>query len=397
MVATSQEIALNIRTKVFGQQDVKALTATLTELRQIQMSQADVQKRVTAQTKLQTQQLSMSNQVLRAKVNLDDQTVRRLAAQQNIEQNLTRQFQNRLAVEREAIMLRQVAVQSGMKLSVENATLMATQNQKIIAAEEAATAAIRMKQRALMQVSISLFVMNISANQLVSSLKPLVKGNEAASQALTDFQGVLNLTLGPLQAYLALLQISNALHLEMKQTVTALGFALAAVMLFFVAVRQNSPAIRAALGAMSGALLALTLHSYQAALAQSVLGGAIQTAVAAVGGPVAFGIALAVAGAGLAFVIGQIAKAKSAQTRVGQMKRITRGGLAEVHEGEIFRPAAGEGGVGDMGVGGDITIFLPEGYQGSVSQSRFFAREVNRLVRTGQSSLKVKRKVVPSG
>lgn len=393
---TANEIAIRIIAKTIGTRDILEMRDTLNALNRATLKQAEVRNIVAEQTKLETRELSLSNQVLKAKANLDNKSIRRLAAQKNIQEDNTRKFQNRVSIEQDARRIRRLAVEEGMVLTKQEATLIATQNQKIVAAENAATAAIRLKQRALMQVSISLFVMNISANQLVSSLKPLVKGNEAASQALTDFQGVLNLTLGPLQAYLALLQITNALQMQMSQTVGLLAGGLAAVMLMFIAIRQNSPAVRAALGAISGALIALTIHAYQAALAKTMFAGALQTAVSALGGPVGFAIGLVAAGAGLAVMLGFIARAKSAQTRVGQMKQITRGGLAEVHEGEIFRPAAGEGGAGGMG-GGDITIFLPEGYSGTVSQSRFFAREVDRLVRTGQSSLKIKRKVVTSG
>lgn len=392
-VTKAEEIAIRIFAQVKGQEKLTALGKSISEINR-QLKDSERFKIIaTRQIKDETAALKESNGIMKARVQMNKTDFRRLAVQKNIQEDNTHLFKNRMVIEQDALRFQTLAKNTGMKLSITEARVVAEQNMKIVAAEEAATIATRNKARALMQVSISLFVMNISANQLVSSLKPLVKNNEMATQALTDFQAILNLTLGPLQAYLALLQITNAMQMQMTQTVGMLALALGAMMIMFIAIRQESPAIRAALGAISGALIAVTVLAYQAALAKTMFAGAVQLAIASMGGPVGFAIGLAAAGAGLAVMIGFIAKAKSAQTRVGQMKLVSRSGLAEIHEGEeISRPRMGDRGVREGG--GEITIFLPESFRGTMSQSRFFAEEVNRLVRSGRGTVKVKRVVV---
>lgn len=390
-----QPIEVRIQNRVFGQESIRELEQALTRLQKTARQQSEVQKLVIAQTRLDTEALRQSNQVLEAKVNLADEDVRALAIQKNREEDFNKTIKNRMAVEQESIRLQTAGTELGIRLSDKEARAFAAANISERAQIEATAQALRIKRRALMQVSISLFVMNISANQLVSSIKPLVKGNEAATQAINDFQAMLNLALGPMQFYLALLQIQEALQIKAAASAKLFGAALGAAFFFLLAIRQESPAIRAALGAIAGAMAAMAVVSFASAMANTILAGTLSTLVSAVGGPIGLAIGLAAAGAAIAVVGGWIARAKSAQTQPGQMKRFTRGGLAEVHEGEIFRPtgAMDREGAGAMAAG-QIQIFLPNTYRGTVSQSKFFAQEVNRLVTTGQATVTIRKGAV---
>jgi hypothetical protein len=390
-----QPIEVRIENRVFGQESIKQLEQALVRLKNAAREQTEVQKLVVAQTRLDTEALRQSNQVLEAKVNLADEDVRALAFQKNREEDFSKTIKDRMAVEQESIRVQQAGTELGIKLSDKEARAFAKANIEERAQIQATEQALRAKRRALMQVSISLFVMNISANQLVSAIKPLVKGNEAATQAITDFQAMLNLALGPMQFYLALLQIQEALQIKAAASAKLFGAALGAAFFLLLAIRQKSPAIRAALGAIAGAMAAMAVVSFSTALANTILAGTLSTLVSAVGGPIGLAIGLAAAGAAIAVVGGWIAQAKSAQTQPGQMKRFTRGGLAEVHEGEIFRPtgAMDREGAGGMGAG-QIQIFLPNTYRGTVSQSKYFAQEVNRLVTTGQATVTIRKGAV---
>jgi len=390
-----QPIEIRIENKVFGQESIRELEQALVRLQNSARKQSEVKKLVIAQTRLETETLKQSNQVLKARANLGAGDVKRLATQMNIQENFQNQIQQRMKTEQDALRFQEIAKTEGMKLSIKEARVIAQANQQIVAAEEAAAQALRIKRRALMQVSISLFVMNISANQLVSAIKPLVKGNEAATQAITDFQAMLNLALGPMQFYLALLQIQEALQIKAAASAKLFGAALGAAFFFLVAFRRESPAIRAALGAVAGAMAAMAVVSFATAMANTILAGSLSTLISAAGGPIGLAIGLAAAGAAIAVVGGWIAKAKSAQTQPGQMKRFTKGGLAEVHEGEIFRPTGAMDREGAAGMGaGQTIIYLPNTYRGTVSQSKFFAQEVNRLVTTGQATITIRKGAV---
>jgi hypothetical protein len=366
---------LDILATTSGGQAITKLETQLGNITRLTTNMNQANEVAQIQNRIEINQLARRNQLLIAKTNLSNREITTLAAQTNLNENLNATIQQRMSVEQEALRLRQLLGREGIRISLEEARVATTTNQQIIASEQMLEQQLRAKRRALMQVSISLFVMNISANQLVSALKPLVKENEAATQSLNDFSALLNLSLGPMQLFLALLQIQAALQISVAESATIMGAAMGAAFFFLLAFRQEAPVIRAALAGVAGVMAAFAIVSAQAALANTVLAGSLATLVSAVGGPVGLAIGLAATGAAVAFITGLL---PSGQTLTDQQKRVKRSGIAEIHEGEVIsRPGRGFAGAGFR----DIIIQMPPGSRATpeegASLARGFVKELN--------------------
>ena len=389
-----QPIEIRIQNRVFGQESIKQLEDALTRLKNTARAQNDVQKLVTAQTRFDTEALRQSNQVLKAKVNLSDDDVRALALQKNRAQDLNKTIKSRMAVEQESIRVQEASTKKGIALSDEQSRVIAANNIKEAAAIKQTEIALKAKRRALMQVSISMFVMNISVGQLLSSILPLVKGNEEATKALKGYQAVIMLSLGPMQAYMALKMIQINLEKQHAAAVMGVVAGMSAAYFWYAALTTKSKELRIVMSALAAVMTVLAarqaivaITAWQAAVAEATA----KSIFGDLSGWVKIGIGLAIA-AGVGAAIGALLP--SAQTEPGQMRRFTKGGLAEVHEGEIWRPAGAMGAAGADGMGaGQTIIYLPNTYRGTVSQSKFFAKEIDRLISTGQASISIKKVV----
>lgn len=386
-------VEIDIRTKVTGLAEVKALETALSKLQQKARGITDVQERVTAKTKLDTEIMKQNNRVLLAKTEMTKDVRRALAKQQVIQEDLTKTFSHQMNVERRAFRINQANIKEGMKSNIVSARVAAETAIQEEAAYKKSEIALKAKRRALMQVSISMFVFNISVGQMVSSLLPLVKGSEEATKALKGYQAILMLSMGPMQAYMAIKMIQINLERQHQAAVFGVVAAMSAAYFWYAMLTTKSKEMKIILGALAGVMTALAarqafvaITAWQAAVAQAT-GRAV---IGDVSGWVKIGVGLGIA-AGVGATIGGLLP--TGQTRVGQRKRVGRGGLAELHEGEeISRPRMGTRGIGEGG--GDTIIYLPESYRGTVSQSRFFAEEVNRLLKSGQGTVKMKRVVV---
>ena len=387
-------VEINIRTKVQGLAEVKALETALAKLKSQVMAQGEVKKRVTAQTKLDTEIMKQNNQVLLAKTKMTSGVRAALAKQQVIQEDLTKQHAHQMDVERRAFRINQANIKTGMKSNIVAARVAAESAIVEEAAYKKSEMALKAKRRALMQVSISMFVFNISVGQMVSSLLPLVKGNEEATRALKGYQAVLMMSMGPMQAYMAIKMIQINLEKQHQAAVFGVVAAMSAAYFWYAMLTTKSRELKIIMGALAGimtllaarqALVAIT--AWQATVAQAT-GRAV---IGDLSGWMKVGIGLGIA-AGVGAAIGALLP--TGQTRVGQRKRVGRGGVAELHEGEeIVRHPMGAAGVGAMG-GGDTNIYLPESYTGTISQSRYLARLIQRLKMSGQGTVKVKRLVV---
>lgn len=391
-MVTARDIQINIRNKVFGAEEVRSLEAALRRLKNEQLDMNKIQRRVAAQAGIETETLRRSNAMLQARTQLSNQSIRALAMQRNTEENLRFQIDQRMQTEQDAIRFQEMFAREGIMLSNEQARVVAQNNAMIVAAEQEAEMAIRAKRRAMMQASISLFVLNISVNQLVGALKPLVKGNEAATNAVNDMAAVLNIAIAPMQAFMSIQQLMINLNISLAQSFKMVGSALLAAFVLMQAVRAESAAMRAVFSILTGVIATYAVVQFTSAMMTFLNASAQATLQAVMGNPLGL-VALAAGISAGVFALATFAGDRpSAQTRAGQRKRVSRSGLAEIHEGEeIVREPMGEGGVGRRG---DITIVLPESYRGTISQSRFLAKEVQRLVNSGQGSIKVKRVVV---
>jgi len=260
-------------------------------------------------------------------------------------------------------------------------------NMQIIKAEEAAAQALQMKRRALMQASISMFVLNISVGQLANSLKPLVANNEEATKVLDQFQAMLQLTLGPMQAFMALQSIHINLSNQQKVAMLGVVAAMGAAFFWYAAITAKSREMKIVLGALAGAMTFLAVRQAWVAISawQAAIATAAQQGVSTFGASLAISAPIIAGGLATAALVGGAIGAllPTAQTEPGQRRRIDRTGLAVVHAGEIMRPT----GADEEGRGiGNVTVILPRTYRGTVSESKFFAKETVRQLRAGQGA-----------
>jgi len=375
---------ITIRLQIKGKTELQRLNSEIAQLNKMLKKQTTISKIADRQQQVYAKRLKLSNAILKEKINGDQQHFKDIAKELNLQQDLNEIYEGKIEVERRVLRAKEDAARKGIAFNEESARRTIEAQVKEEMAYKRVQEAINAKRKALMQTSISLFVLNISANQLVSSLKPLVKENEAATKALEDMQAMLNLTLGPLQFYLALLQIQEALQLKAATTAKLFGTAMAGTFLMMMAIRQEAPALRAALGAISGALLALSIMNFMNALSEQIKAGAILTSIMTrMGGPVGFIAGMAMAGAGIALVTGWISKAKSSyETPLGGMKRVGRTGLAMVHEGEIFgRPSM------SMTSNNSMTMNLYFGPGTSRDDADYISQTVYRAVARGRGSM----------
>jgi len=375
---------ITIRLQIKGKTELQRLNSEIAQLNKMLKKQTTISKIADRQQQVYAKRLKLSNAILKEKINGDQQHFKDIAKELNLQQDLNEIYEGKIEVERRVLRAKEDAARKGIAFNEESARRTIEAQVKEEMAYKRVQEAINAKRKALMQTSISLFVLNISANQLVSSLKPLVKENEAATKALEDMQAMLNLTLGPLQFYLALLQIQEALQLKAATTAKLFGTAMAGTFLMMMAIRQEAPALRAALGAISGALLALSIMNFMNALSEQIKAGAILTSIMTrMGGPVGFIAGMAMAGAGIALVTGWISKAKSSyETPLGGMKRVGRTGLAMVHEGEIFgRPSM------SMTSNNSMTMNLYFGPGTSRDDADYISQAVYRAVVRGRGSM----------
>lgn len=370
-MASSQGATIAIGATVTGSQTIADLETKLDSIVRKTITMNEANKIAELQNRIAITNLARTNQLLIAKTNLSQRDITMMAAQRNLNENLTHSINNRMMVEQEALRLKRMFGQEGIRISMDEARVATVANQQIIASEQALEAQLKLKRRALMQASISMFVMNISVNQLVTALKPLFKGNEAATEGIKNFQAALNLSLGPMQAFMAMQMLIMNTSLTLTGAIKLLGSALAFSFGLMGALTTRSTELRLAFSALAGVGAVLAATQFLTAVATFSTAGAFATLLAVIGNP--FGmLALALGVGATAFAVGSVLSNKpKAQTLTGQMKRVRTGGAAELDPGEIvMRPSAG------MGMGGSPTIHMhfPAGTQATPSEARRFGK-----------------------
>jgi len=388
---------LDIISRVQGQEQASNLGATLQQLNFQVITMNQAQQQAIDQTRTQIAQLTEQNMLLQAQLEVDQALVTNLAFEMNLNEDLMFQNQQRLQQEQDALRFKQMFAEQGIQISMEEARATAMANQQIMASEAEVLAALQRKRRALMQVSISLFVMNISANQLVSSLKPLVKNSEEATQMINNFQTMLNIALGPMQFYLALLQITEALQLRVAQTAKLMGTAMAGAFFWMAALTSKSQEFRIVAGAVAGVLTALAIRHFLSATAAVIQAGALATLQAVVGSPRGFLMltaGLALTGLAVGALSGIIAQA---QVLPGRQKRVREGGLAILDtEERVVRDSKTQM-MGFGGRGEEIHIHLHKGTRYTPTEGQRLARDYQRARNMGQGKKTTQRVVVNNG
>lgn len=372
---------LNISVTVTGADQLSKLREHTDALNASLKDTKHIKDMAGAQAKNEIAQLSVNNKLLGYKYKLGSRDLGMLARRMNINEDLTKQSQHNLAVERGAERLKAQAKKDNMTLSIKEARVVSAANIEEAAAIKQAEMAIKAKRRALMQVSISMFVFNISIGQMVSSLLPLVKGNEEATKALKGYQAVLMLSMGPMQAYMAMKMILMNLEKQHAAAVFAVVTGMSAAYFWYAALTSKSREMRAVLGALAGVMTVLALRQAYVAVTAWQAAVASATGKAVMGdlsGWLKVGVGLGIAAA-VGAAIGTLT-APRAQTLTGQGKYVREGGFAKLDPGETVMRASAAGGGG----GGDTYHFhFPPGTQATSSQARTFGKVFARQQNMG--------------
>lgn len=181
---------INITASVTGIESLMALQRQIMNINAVLEDQEMIQLLAGRQTEKEIAQLQLSSAFINEKLNLSDAYVDVLAdeiVENGILMDLEKQ---RLQEAIDARMMMNFYGEQGIEINREYARYAGIMwRQSIVDAEESAKAtaeaaqAQRLYARNLMQSSISMFVLNISASQLLSSIKPLVKRKRVSYQA----------------------------------------------------------------------------------------------------------------------------------------------------------------------------------------------------------------------
>jgi hypothetical protein len=384
-------ITLGIEAVVTGDENLTRLEKELQRLQDVYdrlkataWEYSEATQIVSAQNRNEIQALKNSNVMLKAKANLTDDEIKNLAVQKNLERDLTAEIESRMAIQSRALDIQRMSKQP---MSDDYARYLAEESLAVEAAEAKKAAALYRTTQALKNASISMFVMNITMQQLVGSLKPFVKGNKDAEKSLKDVSAALQFSMAPLQMFMSYQMISKQIAEEQKMAYLGVASALGAMFFWYSAITAKSPAMRAAYAAIATVLTAVAIASWAAAYGtaamKAALTGNIVPLIVVVG-------AMAAAMAGIAAVT-----APKAQTLTGHRKRVRKGGMAELDDDEVVQRVSKDG--SKNGGGGNINIYLPEGYNGSMADAKITAHSVKRMMNSGYGSVKYTRKVVTGG
>lgn len=373
-------IKLNLR--ITGREELASLNADIKRLNQNIKAQNNLGKVADAQQKKYTKELQQSNKMMKAKVSGDQRHFKNIAKELNLQQDLSEQYETKIEIERRVLRAKETATAQGQKFNEASARSTIENSIKEEMAYKRVQGAINAKRKALMQASISLFVMNISLNQMVTSFKPLVKGNEDASKAIDEYSAVLNMTLGPMQAYMALQQLSINLDKKKAKAVKGALASMTVMFLMYKAITAEATSMKIVFASLGLIMAVLTAKQISASIATIMHAGSMATLKAVMGNMTAFaklGIGIGLTG----LAVGAIgALSGTFQTPIGGTKQVGRTGLAMVHEGEIFsRPSLSttnnQSMVLNMNFGAGITR----------DDGEYIAQTVNRAIARGKGSM----------
>lgn len=237
----------------------------------------------------------------------------------------------------------------------------------------------------LMQMSIGLFVLGITMGQTLSTMADMVGKNTTLGKTFTGLAGAVKMMLGPIQVYTALMQLAAIENKKMLMTSLPLMIGFGGFFLLLKAFQEESPGVRAAMGAIGGAMLAMSVASGIKAKAQWAEGISSVFKWVAGAGPAApamaamLGIALAGAVAG---AIALSATAPKGQTVPGYMRPIKETGLFYGHRGEVVGRIGGMSPTGGGGV--NISINIESGAVVDEPLITTMAKQIELAVASGQ-------------
>jgi len=241
----------------------------------------------------------------------------------------------------------QAIQQAEKEIATEQAAAIAKEKKNKQLAEEAA---LRGKVRAqLMQQSIGMFVLGITATQTLGVLSEMAGKNTELGQTFKEMGTAIRFLLGPIQVFIALQQLMAAENKKMIMSLGPIMLIVTSLWLLFKAWNSESKTLKVLLSALAGLFIGLAIAMSKNAIAAwaSALGKAMDwIAGAGPGAP----IMAAIIGGAMAAAFGTIIALQNAapkgQTVPGSFRTIRDTGLFYGHRGEVV------GRVGGMQMGG---------------------------------------------
>ena len=383
---------LDIDVYVGGQEQIDALTARLIKLKEQTTNMNDVKKKVALQYRSETELLKQNNKVLQAKSKMTQGDIGQRAKQLNLEEDFSNKYEHRINVERKALRLQEEAKAKGEKLTKKEARIRAQDQFAFEEEQGRKQKSLKATRQALMQASISMFVLNISANQMLSSLKPLVKGNEEYSKALEGMQATLNMSLGPMQFFMAMQGMMINMSEKQQRAVGGLVGGMGALYFIYAMITTKAKELKIIFGALAGVAVALTIKSIaqtKANWANAISWATVKAVFGDYSGFVKLAFGLATAGA----VMGVVASMLSFQTLPGRTKIARNSQIAQLHSGEeVRRPI-----LADRAKGGESGLTMNMYFDKSTKKSD--ATAIAQTVRDviNQGSMRKRTRAISTG
>jgi len=236
----------------------------------------------------------------------------------------------------------------------------------------------------MMQMSIGMFVLGITATQTTTVLADMVGKNSELGKTFMGIGGAIRMMLGPIQVYVGLLQLMNIENKKLLISSLPLMFTFGGIFLLFKAFAEQSKNVRAAMGALATGMLVMAAASKVMTAQQYAEGISSIFKWVTASGPLAPGMAALILTAAAAAIAGGLAlyaTAPKGQTIPGYMRPIRETGIFYGHRGEMV------GRIGNMGAGGgnttNININIERGAVVDDSVIRKMTREIEASIASG--------------
>ena len=236
----------------------------------------------------------------------------------------------------------------------------------------------------LMQASIGMFVLGITANQTLSTLKEMVGEGTVLGEVFDKLQQGIKFMLGPIQVMTAMMQFASMQAKELQMTLTGLMGTMMGIYLIYAALTTKNKELALIMGILGGVITMLSLRYALLNLQKlNLIRNNILEQVTSswILSPVALAVIGAAMGAGI--ILWQ--KYAKGQTMPNTFRDVRESGPVYLHKGETIS----RGEIGNMkGMGkGNITVNLNiNGNTGDSSILTGIARAVERGVASGMGA-----------
>jgi len=217
---------------------------------------------------------------------------------------------------------------------------MAFAEEMLAQATERTNRKLMLQSRQILMVTMSIFGFTMSLWQITNALQAVAGENEVLKEDFKNIQAMVMGATGPLMLFNGILQLTT---LQMTRLGAAMAIALPmslAIATAYLALTANSRELRVVLGALTGALVALTIvkiaHKIATMGETAATWAGIYAKIVEIG-VASLGTLLPVVGAaaiGAAAIYFSLPK-EGAQTMPGQVRKMRRDGDIRAHDGEI--------------------------------------------------------------